>query len=70
MAARVVDLPQPVGPVTSTNPWASAASWAQTAGRPSSARVGTSRRMARSVNTTPPRCRETLTRKRAVSPSS
>ncbi|MNY35965.1 hypothetical protein D3C86_1704140 [compost metagenome] len=33
MAASVVDLPEPVGPVTSTRPWRSRASFLMTGGR-------------------------------------
>ena len=53
MAARVVVLPEPVGPVTSTRPRISWASWVTTGGRPSSsavAGVARTRRMARAVD--------------------
>ncbi len=52
MAARVVDLPLPVGPVTRTRPSGFLARWARISGRPSSLKVGMrvlSRRMTRAV---------------------
>ena len=51
MAARVVDLPDPVGPVTSTRPLGRIASSSTTGGRPSSSAVGM--RMGMLRNTAP-----------------
>ncbi len=53
MAASVVVFPEPVGPVTSTRPRISWASWVTTGGSPSSwavAGVARTRRMARAVD--------------------
>ena len=64
IAASVVDLPEPVGPVTSTSPRGRSASWRATGGMPSSARVRTACGTSRSAAATPPTCRNTLTRNR------
>ncbi|OPZ71417.1 MAG: hypothetical protein BWY80_01331 [Firmicutes bacterium ADurb.Bin456] len=61
IAARVVDLPLPVGPVTRTRPSGFWARWVRISGRPSSLKVGMrvlSRRMTRAVLF---RCRKTFT---------
>ena len=55
MAARVVVLPDPVGPVTSTSPRISLASRVTTSGRPSSDTVAALARTRRMANATDPR---------------
>ena len=65
MAARVVDLPDPVGPVTSTNPrglWQKV--WS-TLGSPSSSMVLILTGMSRKAAARVPLWKNTLTRKRA-----
>ena len=54
-AARVVDLPDPVGPVTRTRPWDSSVNACTTAGTPSSSRLGISYGIRRSATATEPR---------------
>ena len=53
--ANVVDLPDPVGPVTSTRPWATSVISAMTAGTPRSAKVGISCAMSRNASPRLPR---------------
>jgi hypothetical protein len=62
--ARVVDLPEPVGPVTSTSPRGSSASLTTEGIRPISAGEGIFAGMTRSTAPTPLRCSWTFTRKR------
>src|SRR3989441_3852191 len=64
MAARVVVFPEPVGPVTSTRPRASLASFCTTGRSPNSSNVGPPMRSFRKTMLTPPRCRKTLARNR------
>jgi hypothetical protein len=64
MAARVVVLPDPVGPVTSTRPRGFSARWAITGGRPSSAIDIAPSWTRRSTIPTDPRWRKALTRNR------
>ena len=64
MAARVVDLPLPVVPVTSTMPRDSWQILSITRGRISSSRVRILVGMTRSTMPTLPRCWKTFTRKR------
>ena len=64
MAASVVDLPDPVGPVTSTMPLRSRAISLSCAGSPSSSTVGTLLGMTRSTIEKLPRWANTFTRKR------
>ena len=64
MAASVVVLPDPVGPVTRIKPRCSLASLVTTSGRPRSSAVGTWLRTRRNTMATEPRCRNTLVRKR------
>ena len=64
MAARVVVLPEPVGPVTSTSPRGCSARWAITGGRPSSAIDIAPSWTRRSTIPTEPRWRKALTRNR------
>ena len=66
--ASVVDLPDPVGPVTSTRPRGRSASGATTGGRPRSSSSRISIGMARRTAPTASRWRNTLTRKRARRP--
>ncbi len=65
IAASVDDLPEPVGPVTSTMPFLSSAISASRGGRLSSASVGIFVAMTRITIAYVPRWRKTLTRKRA-----
>ena len=67
IAASVVDLPDPVGPVTSTMPLFRAAVSDTALGRLSSAIVGMVGAMTRITIAKVPRWRKTLTRKRARS---
>ncbi len=67
-AASVVDLPEPVGPVTRMSPRGSRATFATTGGRPSSSTVRTFGGIIRRTAPEPCSCRKTLTRKRATSP--
>ena len=64
IAARVVVLPEPVGPVTSTSPRFSSARRRTTGGSPSSSIGGMPGRMCRSTIATEPRWRNTFTRNR------
>ncbi len=64
MAASVVDLPEPVVPVSSTIPRFSVASVRITSGRPRSSIVRTWNGITRSAIETWPRWRNALTRKR------
>ena len=64
IAASVVDLPEPVVPVSSTIPRCSSASVRITSGRPRSSIVRTWKGIARSAIETSPRWRKALTRKR------
>ena len=64
MAARVVDLPEPVGPVTSTIPFRSWAMSPSTGGMPSCSMVGILLGMTRMTTQNVPRCAKTFTRKR------
>ena len=64
MAASVVDLPDPVVPVTSTSPRCSSQMLSITRGRFSSSIVRILVGMTRSTMPTLPRCWKTLTRKR------
>ena len=66
IAASVVDLPLPVGPVTSTRPRGFIASCSHTLGSPSCAKVGITIGIARMTIETAPRCFMTFTRKRAT----
>src|SRR3954466_11565588 len=64
MAARVVVLPDPVGPVTRISPRCSSASVRTTSGSPISSNDGPPKRSFRSTIDTEPRCRKTFARKR------
>ena len=64
IAASVVDLPDPVVPVTSTSPRCCSQMWLMTGGRFSSSTVRIFVGMTRSTMPTLPRCWKTLTRKR------
>src|SRR5216684_7647088 len=66
IAARVVDFPLPVGPVTNTSPRGRPANRRATSGRPSSSMVGTPMGMARTAAPQEPRCWKTLTRNREI----
>ena len=66
IAARVVDLPEPVGPVTSTKPRGLAHSSRSTCGTPSESRPGMSCGTRRKAALTEPRWKKQLTRKRAT----
>ena len=66
MAARVVDLPLPVGPVTRTRPLGSSQKRATTGGMPSCSRPMTLLGICRNTAPTPPMSRNRLTRKRAT----
>ncbi len=65
IAASVVLLPEPVGPVTSTRPRGRSASLATTCGNPSSSNVRTVNGICRITSDTQPRCLKQLPRKRA-----
>jgi len=65
IAARVVLFPEPVGPVTRTNPRGFSASFATTDGRPRSSNVRTLKGICRITSDTQPRCLKQLPRKRA-----
>ncbi len=67
MEARVVDLPLPVTPVTSTSPRVSSASLSTTRGRRKESKEGTSGGMTRRTMPGSPFCWKTLTRKRMPS---
>ena len=62
--ASVVDLPEPVGPVTSTRPRGFFASSATIGGRPSSSNVRILKGIVRNAPATAPRCMKTFARKR------
>src|SRR3989454_6091148 len=64
IAASVVDLPEPVVPVTSTRPRCSSQIFVMTGGRFNSSVVRIFVGMTRSTMPTLPRCWKTLTRKR------
>ena len=64
IAASVVDLPEPVVPVSRMIPRGSSASRRTTSGRPSSSIVRTSKGIARQTIEIEPRWRKALTRKR------
>jgi hypothetical protein len=64
MAARVVVLPDPVGPVTSTIPRSSSARRVTIGGRPRSMADRAAGRTRRSTMAALPRCRKALPRKR------
>jgi hypothetical protein len=68
-AASVDDFPDPVGPVTRTMPFLKDAISAIDAGRLRSVSVGIFVAMTRMTTAKVPRCRKTLTRKRACSGS-
>ena len=65
IAARVVDLPEPVGPVRRTRPRGFSAIFAMLPGRPSSSKVLIANGICRTTIETHPRCLNTLPRKRA-----
>ena len=62
--ASVVDLPEPVGPVTSTRPRGFFASSVTIGGSPSSWKVRILKGMVRKAPATAPRCMKMLARKR------
>ncbi len=62
--ASVVDLPEPVGPVTSTSPRGFLARSLTMGGSPSSAKVRILNGMVRKAPATAPRCMKTLARNR------
>jgi hypothetical protein len=64
--ARVVDLPEPVVPVSRTIPRSSSASSRMTGGSWSSSIVRMSTGIARMTSDVEPRCLKALTRKRAT----
>jgi hypothetical protein len=66
MAARVVDFPEPVAPVTSTRPRGSMAIFLITGGRLSSSRSGQLKGMTRNTMLAEPRWEKMLTRKRPM----
>ena len=65
IAAMVVLLPDPVGPVTRMSPRGRSASLATTGGRPKSWKVRTLKGIMRIAMETQPRCLYTLPRNRA-----
>src|SRR2546427_8038731 len=65
IAASVVLLPDPVGPVTSTRPRGFSDSFATTPGNPSSSKVRTLNGICRITSDTQPRCLKQLPRNRA-----
>ena len=65
IAASVVDLPEPVVPVSRIRPRSSSASSLITGGSPSSSIVRTANGITRATIETEPRWRKALTRKRA-----
>ncbi len=67
IAARVVDLPDPVGPVMSTRPWGRLSSGPVDVGRPMSSGVGISVGMSRRASAGRSSWKKALARKRAVS---
>ncbi len=66
IAARVVLLPEPVGPVTRTKPRGFAVSSRSTCGTPSESSAGISCGTRRKAALTEPRWKKQLTRKRAT----
>ena len=64
IAASVVDLPEPVVPVSRMMPRSCSASWVTDSGRPSSSTALMITGMARMTIEIEPRCRNALTRKR------
>ena len=66
IAASVVDLPEPVGPVTSTSPRGLLHSSSNTGGSPRSANVRMLKGMVRNAPPTAPRCMNRLPRNRAM----
>ena len=66
IAASVVDLPEPVGPVTRTKPRGFAVRSRSTGGTPSVSRPGISCGTRRKAALTEPRWKKQLTRKRAT----
>src|SRR3984957_4174166 len=64
MAASVVDLPDPVGPVTRISPLGLAANSETTGGSPSSSNVRILKGMVRNAPATAPRCMKMFARKR------
>ena len=64
--ASVVDLPEPVGPVTSTNPRGLRVNSVSTSGRPSDSRLRISEGIRRKAAEIEPRWKKTLMRKRAT----
>ena len=62
--ASVVDLPDPVGPVTSTSPRGRWAKWSMSGGQAELVEVRMWCGMVRNTAPTEPRWRKTLTRKR------
>ena len=69
IAAMVVLLPEPVGPVTSASPPARSASLPIAGGQPRSSTVRIFDGITRSTAPGPFSCRKRLTRKRATDPS-
>ena len=67
MEASVVDFPEPVGPVTRTNPRGRVASHSAVGGRSSSAKLGTREGIIRSARAVSPLCVKALPRSRARS---
>src|SRR5438067_1418717 len=65
IAARVEDLPDPVGPVTRIRPWPRRVSPRTTAGTPSWSKFGIWYGIRRNARPTDPRCLKALIRKRA-----
>ncbi len=65
IAASVVLLPEPVGPVTRISPRGRSASLAITGGSPNSLKVRTLKGIMRITMDTQPRCLKQLPRKRA-----
>jgi hypothetical protein len=65
IAAKVVDLPEPVGPVTSTSPRGLLHISSSTGGSPRSVSERITKGMVRNTPPTAPRCRNRLPRKRA-----
>ena len=66
IAARVEDLPEPVGPVTSTMPLRSPDMFCSSAGKLRSANVGTALGITRITIAQVPRCMKAFTRNREV----
>ena len=64
IAASVVDLPEPVGPVTRTIPFLSVITSERILGSPSSASVGMRSAISRMTTANVPRCRKMLARNR------